>query len=158
MLASRPDVAVVLHSHTRAGIAVSAMAEGLLPLSQHAMEILELVSYHPYYYAPDGGGECERLAADLGDRWLMIMHNHGLLACGRSVAEAFYYLYTLEAACKVQVDVLSAGATPLLPADDAVESIARHTRLAESGPHPWVDDSWQAMIRALEADGIDWQA
>ena len=122
VLSARPEVNVALHSHTRAGAAVSAMGEGLLPLSQHAMKILGLTCYHPYAYAPDSEEECRRLARDLDDKWLMIMHNHGLLAAGRTVAEAFYYLYILEAACKIQVDVLSASSKPILPDQDAIES------------------------------------
>ena len=72
ILQARPDANAVLHSHTRAGASVSAMGEGLLPLSQHAIEIQDLVCYHPYTYAPDDNSECERLANDIGDKWLMI--------------------------------------------------------------------------------------
>jgi len=73
-------------SHTRAGIAVSCMADGLLPLSQQANEIMGMVCYHEYDYAPDNVMECERLGNDMLDKWLMIMRNHGLLAVGRTVS------------------------------------------------------------------------
>ena len=88
------------------------------PPGSHAVtlqagEIIDLVCYHEYGFADeDNPEECQRLAADIADKWLMIMHNHGLLSVGRTVAEAFFYLYTLENACKVQVDVMSSGATP----------------------------------------------
>jgi ribulose-5-phosphate 4-epimerase/fuculose-1-phosphate aldolase len=157
ILKARPDVNVALHSHTRAGAAVSAMGEGLLNLSQHAIEISELVCYHPYTYAPDSDLECERLAEDIGDKWLMIMHNHGLLAAGRTVAEAFYYLYILEAACKIQVDVLSASNNPVLPDPEAVASLTRHTAIDPNGPHGYTDVNWAAMLRQLKRDGVEWK-
>ena len=156
ILKARPDVQVAMHSHTRAGAAVSAMGEGVLPLSQHAMEIIDLICYHPYTYAPDSDLECERLAADIGDKWLMVMHNHGLLSAGRTVAEAFYNLYMLEMACKIQVDVLSASKKPVLPDPEAVASLTRHTAMSPDGPHKYMDDTWQAMLRWLKQDGIDW--
>jgi len=102
ILRARPDTHAVLHSHTRAGMAVSAMQCGLLPLSQQASEVGDLVAYHDYDLATDNAAECEALGRDLGDKWLMIMRNHGLLSAGRTVAEAFYHLYVLENACKVQ--------------------------------------------------------
>lgn len=156
VLSARPEVNVALHSHTRAGAAVSAMGEGLLPLSQHAMEILGLTCYHSYAYAPDSEEECRRLACDLDDKWLMIMHNHGLLAAGRTVAEAFYYLYILEAACKIQVDVLSASSKPILPDQCAIESLTKYTAVPDEGPHDYVNVTWDAMIRSLERSGVQW--
>ena len=110
VLKARPDINVALHSHTRAGTAVSAMACGLLSLSQQANEIGNLVCYHRYDVATDNDDECARLGEDLADKWAMIMHNHGLLSVGRDMAEAFYLLYTLENACKIQVDVMASGA------------------------------------------------
>lgn len=117
VLKARPDINVVLHSHTRAGSAVSCMADGFLPLSQQANEIMGMICYHEYDYAPDNASECERLGNDMADKWLMIMHNHGLLGAGRTVAEAFYNLYILENACKIQVDVMSAGADYRVPSE-----------------------------------------
>ena len=100
MLKARPDVNVALHSHTRAGMAVSCMDCGLLPLTQQSNEIRDLLVYHDYGIARTDGEECRRLGADIADKWIMIMETHGLLTVGSSVAEAFYYLYTVENACK----------------------------------------------------------
>ena len=82
VLKARPDINVALHSHTRAGTAVSAMECGLLSLSQQANEIGNLVCYHRYDVATDNDDECARLGEDLADKWAMIMHNHGLLSVG----------------------------------------------------------------------------
>lgn len=157
ILQARPDINVALHSHTRAGIAVSCMPEGLLPLSQQAMEVQQYVCYHDYTFSVDDPEtECRQLAEDIGADWLMIMRNHGLLAAGRTVAEAFYLLYTLENACKVQVDVLAATNTPILPRPDAAAGVARSTALPDNGPADFVDHSWQALLRQLSRRGDDW--
>jgi ribulose-5-phosphate 4-epimerase/fuculose-1-phosphate aldolase len=109
VLKARPDVNVALHSHTRAGMAVSCMECGVLPLTQQANEVSDILCYHKYGVATDNEEECRKLGEDLGDKWLMVMQNHGLLSVGRTVGEAFYMLYMLENACKVQVDVLDSG-------------------------------------------------
>ncbi|MDH3222026.1 MAG: class II aldolase/adducin family protein [Gammaproteobacteria bacterium] len=150
MLKARPEVNVALHSHTRAGMAVSCMECGLLPLTQQANEIRDMLCYHEYGIAHPGSDECDRLGADMADKWIMVMHNHGLLTVGRSVAEAFYYLYTVENACKVQVDVLASGRDIVTPAPAIVDELAADgmARATESRQH--VDLAWNAVLRLLE--------
>ena len=150
MLKTRPDINVTLHSHTRAGMAVSCMECGLLPLTQQANEIRDMLCYHAYGIARTNSEECERLGADMADSWIMIMQNHGLLTVGRSVAEAFYYLYTLENACKVQVDVLASGKEIVTPAAEVVDELARDgkARAGETPDH--VNMAWDAVIRLLD--------
>jgi len=92
--------------------------------------------------------ECVALARDLGDRFLMVMRNHGLLSCGRSVAECFYWLYYLEMACKIKVDVLASGQEPVLASDAIVEGLYRDGGVPENEP-PGVR-VWDAMIRLLD--------
>ena len=151
MLKARPDINVALHSHTRAGMAVSCMKCGLLPLTQQANEIRDMICYHAYGIARKDSDECERLGADMADSWIMIMENHGLLTVGRSVAEAFYYLYTVESACKVQIDVLASGAEIVTPADEIVDELASDgkSRANETSAH--VDMAWDAVIRLLDS-------
>ena len=145
---ARSDINAVLHSHTRAGMAVSCMKQGLLPLSQQAGEIIDLVCYHDYGLADESNPEeCRRLGEDMANKWLMIMHNHGLLGTGRTVAEAFYYLYTLENACKVQVDVMASGAEMKYPDKQALSDLAKYSALPDDGPIDAVTRSWQALIR-----------
>ena len=152
VLKARPDINVALHSHTRAGMAVSCMEEGLLPLSQQAGEVIELVCYHEYGVADENNPqECQKLGEDMADKWLMIMHNHGLLSVGRTVAEAFYYLYVLENACKVQVDVMASGAKMKLPDADVFRELAPHTLPNAKGPGDYATRSWEALIRMLDA-------
>ncbi len=151
ILKARPDINVALHSHTRAGMAVSCMQEGLLPISQQAGEVVELVCYHDYGFADeDNQDECGRLGEDIADKWLMIMHNHGLLSVGRSVAEAFFYLYTLENACKVQVDVMSSGATPKHIDAESLRQLAEYSRPKAEDPNDSATRCWQALVRQLD--------
>ena len=157
VLLARPDINVVLHSHTRAGSAVSCMADGLLPLSQQANEIMGMVCYHEYDYAPDNAMECERLGSDMADKWLMIMLNHGLLAAGRTVSEAFYHLYILENACKIQVDVMCSGAKYTVPSDAARAAIGQFAEIPEDGPAAFVETTWKAVVRSLERAGVQWK-
>ena len=150
MLKARPDVNVALHSHTRAGMAVSCMACGLLPLTQQANEIRDLLCYHEYGIARSDSEECKRLGRDMADKWIMIMRNHGLLTVGRNVAEAFYYLYTVENACKVQVDVLATGQDFVVPATEVIDELARDGRQRSTSNLEHVDMAWNAVLRLLD--------
>jgi ribulose-5-phosphate 4-epimerase/fuculose-1-phosphate aldolase len=155
VLKARPDINVALHSHTRAGTAVSAMECGLLSLSQQANEIGNLVCYHRYDVATDNDNECARLGEDLADKWAMIMHNHGLLSVGRDMAEAFYLLYTLENACKIQVDVMASGAEQIIPNRNAITNVEQFSLVGKPNagdPDGYLQRNWQALIRMLDRE------
>ena len=107
--AAREDAGCVMHTHSRAGIAVSAKKEGLLPISQQSTFVLPSLAYHGYEGVALRDDEKPRLAADLGDARFLILRNHGLLTVGTSVAEAFLGMYTLENACRIQIDAQSGG-------------------------------------------------
>ena len=156
VLKARKDVGSVLHSHTRAGIAVSCMQDGLLPLSQQSGELRDLVNYHDYLVVGSDRPEaCRKLGEDLGDKPLLILRNHGLLSTGRTIAEAFFYLYTLENACKVQVDVMRSGATPSAPTLEQQELLAHSTLPPADGVADYVTLTWDALIRMLQRKGSD---
>jgi ribulose-5-phosphate 4-epimerase/fuculose-1-phosphate aldolase len=104
---ARDDAHCVVHTHTPAGISVSALQEGLLPLSQTAMRFHGRVAYHEYEGPAFNRGEKRRLVDHLGAHNAMILRNHGLLACGPSVPQAFNTIYWLEQACRIQVQILS---------------------------------------------------
>ena len=106
---ARDDAHAVIHLHTPHGQAVSAQAEGLMPLTQTAMAIRDEVAYHEFEGIAVDLDERERLVADLGTKDAMILRNHGTLAVGRTMAEAFIKIYFLERACEAQVLALSAG-------------------------------------------------
>jgi ribulose-5-phosphate 4-epimerase/fuculose-1-phosphate aldolase len=146
VLMARPDVNWVLHTHSRAGMAVSCMKSGLLMLTQQAMSLRDHVAYHDWDLQ-DTAGECEKLARDLGpDNIAMILRNHGLLACGPTIASAFTTLYTLETACKVQTDVVAMGSDWIAPDARAVDRTA-----AGGGPSGMTgEDEWAAVCRMLD--------
>lgn len=151
-LKARSGINVALHSHTRAGMAVSCMEEGLLPLTQQANESMQLVCYHDYGLATESEEECRRLGEDLGDdRYIMFMRNHGLLTVGRSVSEAFYYMYTIENACKVQVDVMASQAKYVVPDQEALAGLARWGAPPADKPVFQSEMAWTALIRLLDA-------
>lgn len=156
VLEARADINFAAHTHSRCGVAVSAMQCGLMPLSQHSNIILPTVCYHDYQDVTQNADECEALARDLADNYLMIMRNHGLLSVGRTVAECFYYLYFLEMSCKIQVDVLSSGQEPILVSDDIVQELFHDGGVPETPPQGI--RVWLAMTRMLDRQGIDYRS
>ncbi|WP_313702239.1 class II aldolase/adducin family protein [Achromobacter sp.] len=144
---ARHDVACVIHTHTRAGMAVSALKCGLLPLTQTAMRFAK-IPYHDYESVAIDLDERERLVADLGSSDAMILRNHGLLAAGPSIAQAFNTLYWLEMACKAQVDALSSGRELCLPPPEVIE---KTWLLYQPGTRrPFGELEWPAMLRLMD--------
>jgi ribulose-5-phosphate 4-epimerase/fuculose-1-phosphate aldolase len=147
---ARHDVACVIHTHTRAGMAVSAMQCGLLPLTQNAMRFSGAIAYHDYEGPAVDTDERQRLIADLGKNDVMILRNHGLLACGRTIAETFNILYWLEMACKAQVDAMSSGAALAMPNQGVPEKTAH--LYAPGVRRVYGEMEWEAMLRQLDRE------
>lgn len=145
---NRPDVKAVFHTHTTAGVAVSAQQHGLLPISQTALVAMSSISYHQY----EGGAlfpdERARLVADLGDEWAMILRNHGLLTCGISAADAFYRLHILERACEIQIAALAGGVELEYP-DQDVQELTKKQGAKIFGNE--ADLVWPALLRLIDA-------
>jgi ribulose-5-phosphate 4-epimerase/fuculose-1-phosphate aldolase len=148
--AARPDAHAVMHLHTPYGQAVSAMADGLLPQTQTAMIAHHDVAYHDYEGIASELDERARLVADLGARNTMLLRNHGTLAVGETIAQAFLRLYFLERACEAQVHMLAAGRERLCePPHGAADKV----REQSSGPRASVIADglvWPALIRKLD--------
>jgi len=119
---SKENNRVVMHTHSRAGMAIAALEEGLLPISMGATAFFEDIAYHDYEGPSLYLDERERLQESLGDKRVLILRNHGLLTVGRTVAEAFIRLYRLESACQVQLDAGAAGSLRVLDQDLARKS------------------------------------
>jgi ribulose-5-phosphate 4-epimerase/fuculose-1-phosphate aldolase len=146
----RPDVVCVIHSHTPAGMAVSAQTDGLLPLTQNAMLFYGQLGYHDYEGIAIDLAERERLVRDLGSAGAMILRNHGLLTAGRSIGEAFNAMYFLESACRAQVGAMSGGGALTRASPGAAEKTAaiyREHSLAAA------ERDWPALRRL--ADRLD---
>jgi ribulose-5-phosphate 4-epimerase/fuculose-1-phosphate aldolase len=118
---ARHEVDCVIHTHTLAGMAVSAMKCGLLPLAQTAMRFTD-VGYHDYEGVALDLKEQERVVRDLGNREALVLRNHGMLVVGASIAEAFNNIYRLERACQLQVMALSCNTELSMPPKDLIEA------------------------------------
>lgn len=123
--AAREDALFVIHLHTVAGVAVAAQQHGLLPISQNACLLQHQVAYHGYEGLALNHDERERLVADLGDKPLMLLRNHGTLAVGQTAAQAWVGMFFLERACAQQVAALSGGRDQVLIAPDAAQNETR---------------------------------
>ncbi len=153
---ARDEINCVLHTHTRAGVAVSAQKCGLLPLSQHAMRVQAEVTYHDYEGVALDMDERERLRRDLGPTSkVMILRNHGLLTLGESVREAFELMWYLDCACQIQVDALAGGIdNALLMPEQAARSAA--AQLGRPN-RPALTKDWPALLRLLERKGSNFR-
>jgi len=120
--AAREDAKFVMHLHSDQGVAVAAQKDGLLPLSQHALIVLPRLAYHDYEGIALNLDERERLVADIGDKTLMLLRNHGTLSVGDTAAECWVGMFYLERACKQQVMALSAGRENVLFAPEASQA------------------------------------
>jgi ribulose-5-phosphate 4-epimerase/fuculose-1-phosphate aldolase len=151
--AARPEINSVLHTHTRAGVAVSAMKCGLLPISQHAMRVQAEVTYHEYEGLALCKEEQSRMARDLGRRSkAMILRNHGLLALGETVREAFEVMYFLDCACQIQIDACAAGMHNVQLMSEAAAKTS--TGQFNRPDRPSDSRDWPALLRMLERRGV----
>ena len=145
---ARHDASCVVHTHTRAGVAVSAQAEGLLPLSQSSLFPYATLAYHDYEGVALNDDEKPRLVSDLGDSHAMILRNHGLLTLGGSIADAFLMMYMLETSCQIQVMAQSSGGelirvpTPII---DGIQAQAEQVLKGLGGAL-----IWPGLLRKLE--------
>jgi ribulose-5-phosphate 4-epimerase/fuculose-1-phosphate aldolase len=146
--AAREDAQFVMHLHSDQGVAVSAQAEGLLPLSQHALIVLPRLAYHDYEGIALNHDERERIVSDLGDRTLMLLRNHGTLAVGETAAGCWAGMYYLERACMQQALALGAGRSGvrLAPAQAINEVKAQSAR----GMEPIGGLAWPGALRQLD--------
>ena len=152
--AARHDVACVLHTHTNAGMAVSTLKCGLLPLTQTAMRWAR-VAYHDFEGVAVELDERQRLVADLGDAEVMILRNHGLLSIGQTIGQAFNNIYRLERACQTQLLALACNSEIALPPQDVIEKSNAQLTVQPSPdgkgtrrPHGSLE--WPALKRMLD--------
>ena len=145
---ARPDAGCVLHTHTRAGVAVSAQAAGVLPISQQSTFVLGSLAYHAYEGVAFKDDEKPRLQADLGRANFLMLRNHGLLVVGKSIADAFLSMYVFENTCRIQIDA-QAGGTALTHVNPAIVSgVAEALRVQTGGMGGAF--VWPSLIRKLD--------
>jgi len=151
----REGAQCVMHTHTLAGMAVAAQQGGLLPLNQISTEFHGRVATHAYEGIADEANASERgrLVANMGDRPCMVLRHHGLLTVGRTVAEAFYWMYYLEQACRIQIAAQGAGVALALPPPAVVEQASR--QFSDGPTKGWLP--WQALRRKLDREQPDYR-
>ncbi len=146
----REDAGCVLHTHTRAGVAVSAQQCGVLPLSQQSTFVLASLAYHGYEGVAFREDEKPRLQADLGNANFLMLRNHGLLTVGKTIADAFLAMYTFESTCQIQISAQAGGAVTHVD-PRIVQGVAEAMRVQTGGlGGAFV---WPSLIR--KADRLD---
>ncbi len=144
---AKKNIHCVMHTHTRAGLAISCLKEGLKPIFQDAAIFHNRVSYHDWQGMSTEVEECKDIAKNLGNNKVMILRNHGLLTCGETIGEAFILMYYLDKACKNQLDTMSTGLETTVPSDNIMEYAAGQYEdpRFRLGHH-----EWPALLRLLD--------
>lgn len=143
----REDAMCVMHLHTEAGMALSTLEDGLLPLTQHSMRFHNRIGYHDYEGIALSTDEQNRIIADLGDNVALILRNHGTLTVGRSVGHAFTETYYLDKSARTQLMAQATGRPLLTPPPEVIDLTVKQ----------WVNDlgtsndrEWPSLLRKLE--------
>ena len=146
---ARHDVQCVLHTHTLDGVAISAQRNGVLPISQQSIFVLRNLAYHDYEGVALRDDEKARLVADLGNKSFLMLRNHGLLTCGRTIPEAFQLMYTFQSTCTIQIRAQSGG-SELIPIQPAIiDTAAEQARRVSNGMGP-EQLIWPGLLRRLD--------
>ena len=145
---ARHDAGCVLHTHTKAGVAVSTLEEGLQPISQISLFPYSTLAYHDYEGIALNEAEKPRLVADLGDKRALILRNHGLLTLGNTVPDAFVMMYALETACQVQLMAQSTGSDIIPVPQPIVAGIQAQVEQVTKGLGG--DLVWPGLLRKLD--------
>jgi ribulose-5-phosphate 4-epimerase/fuculose-1-phosphate aldolase len=144
---ARPEINCVIHTHTPAGMAVSSLACGLLPINQTSMRFLK-IAYHDYMGVVLDMAEQEILVKDLGNADALILRNHGLLTAGRSIGEAFNWMHRLEISCRAQLAAMACN-TPLQKVpDDVLEATYLNYQPQTRRPYGLME--WPGLLRMLD--------
>ena len=151
--AVRHDAGCVLHTHTRAGVAVSAQKHGVLPISQQSTFVLASLAYHDYEGVAIRDDEKARLQADLGSANYLMLRNHGLLTVGKTIADAFLSMYTFENTCRIQVDALAgqANAADLTAVNPKILDGVAHASRVQTGGMGGAF-VWPSLLRKLQRE------
>jgi ribulose-5-phosphate 4-epimerase/fuculose-1-phosphate aldolase len=145
---NRPDIQYIFHIHTPAITAVSSMHCGLMPITQWALHFYNRLNYHGYNaLALESSYDQDQLVEDLGDKFVMLMKNHGALICGRTIEEAMYYAYHLEQACKTQCMIGNKNEGVEVPTPEICERALQDIMSLE---HQTMQKTWEALVRKLK--------
>ena len=144
---ARPDANCVMHTHTRAGTGVSVLKKGLRPISQDVLSVWDDLVYHEYGM-PTSQEECDSLGVSCQQGNSVVLRNHGLLTVGRTIADAFLSMYTLENTCRIQIDAQAGGAELVSVNPAILAGMADVMRIATAGQGAQL--AWPALLRKVE--------
>jgi ribulose-5-phosphate 4-epimerase/fuculose-1-phosphate aldolase len=156
ILRARPDVNCVIHTHTRAGVAIACLADGILPMNQFAIEFHERIGYHEYEGIAFNMDEGARLDRDIKGKIALVLRNHGLLTVGATIPAAFYFTYYLEQTARVQMDVLATGRAITMP-DAATIAATMQQYTSARDPAAAGHRMWPALLRLLDTHYPNWR-
>jgi len=152
---ARPDANCVMHTHTRAGAAVSLIEKGLRPISQDVLEVYDDVVYHEYG-VPATPEECEALGRSCAKGSCVVLYNHGLLTLGETIPGTFHRLYFLERACELEMAARMMGETPVPISDHVVAKAAVRYKKKRKEPDYGML-AWEALLRTIDRKGFDYR-
>jgi ribulose-5-phosphate 4-epimerase/fuculose-1-phosphate aldolase len=150
--AQRPDINCIIHTHTPAGVAVSANIKGLLPISQQSLTVINSVAYHDYEGVFFWEDEQTRLIRDLGQKDILVLRNHGLVCTASNIPSCFSRMYMLESACAIQA---VASDNLILIEQETINRSLDQSLNGSNNKSTLL--MWQAMIRKLERIGIEYK-
>jgi len=152
---ARPDTNCVMHTHTRAGAGISMVRNGLRPISQDALNVLDDVVYHEYGL-PASEEECAALGESCRSGNSVVLLNHGLLTHAPTIQGALHRLYLLERACELELISRTLGEPPVVVADDVVKGVFAHMKAARAKPDFGLHE-WNALLRVIDKKGTDYR-
>ncbi len=153
VLKARPDIHACVHTHSPANLAISAQKQGLLPITQQAMRFYKRIAYYANEVDDTTREGTDKLAAALGDKWVMILENHGALICGTTLPEAYIYHHFFELACRAQVGAVASGTPLVMPSPETcAERVKKFGRVGvyDSKSRDWVAS--MALVEKLYPD------
>ena len=156
--AARPDAHCIIHTHTVAGMAISCLEEGLLPISQKSLRFAgDRLAYHDYEGKSDDLDERERLVRDLGSRNAMILRNHGLLVCAPTVGRAYHAMMNLEKSCRTQLAAMASGGRLITLSQTVIEHAARQHERDDVPGQNGRPNAWPAHLARLDKIDPDYK-
>jgi ribulose-5-phosphate 4-epimerase/fuculose-1-phosphate aldolase len=144
-----PEAHCIMHTHTTTGMAVACSREGLTPTNFYAAQLRDMVAYHDFEGITVNPDEKPRMLKSLGDRQVLILRNHGLLVHGKTIAEAFVTLWTVQRACDIQVATRALGEA--IPIPESVVRYSTQESLQFNPKYGKGEDVFAAMVRLVDA-------
>jgi ribulose-5-phosphate 4-epimerase/fuculose-1-phosphate aldolase len=152
---ARPDVMAAVHTHSPANLAVSAQKSGLMPVTQQAMRFYNRIAYYANEVDDTTAEGSRHLALTLGDKWVMILENHGALICGTTLPEAYIFHHFFELACRAQIGALAGGTPLIMPSPEVCAE--RVKKFGRMGQYDAKSRDWVASMALVEKHYPDYK-